>query len=183
MESWWRRVIVSVMRKHPSFRAATAGTGETKNNQACAPLPERDRSTATGTPRAAHVSTNRRRPPARPACRSPQPETSMSRRRAEGRRRQPDRLAGVRRPRGRSAAGTPGSRNPRRSTCGLRRSPWGTLRTSTRSRTPVRSRTSHSADSATGARTHPRARGTATERGRSSARLRSERRTARRWAL
>ena len=41
--------MVSVMRKQPSLRAATADTGEAKKNHACAPLPERDRSMATGT--------------------------------------------------------------------------------------------------------------------------------------
>lgn len=50
IESWCRRDMVSVIRKQPSLRAATADTGDVKNNQACAPLPERDRSIATGTP-------------------------------------------------------------------------------------------------------------------------------------
>ncbi len=48
--------MVSVIRKQPSLRAATAGTGEPKKNQACAPLPERDRSMATGKPCRRQVS-------------------------------------------------------------------------------------------------------------------------------
>ena len=42
----------------PILRAMVADTGAVKKNHACAPLPERDRSTATGTPARLHVSAN-----------------------------------------------------------------------------------------------------------------------------
>jgi hypothetical protein len=39
-------------------RATDAETGSAKKNQACAPFPDRDRSTAIGTPDERHVSAN-----------------------------------------------------------------------------------------------------------------------------
>jgi hypothetical protein len=56
MLSWWRRLIVSVMREQPIWRAVEAATGAEKKNQTWAPLPERDRSTAAGRPCARQVS-------------------------------------------------------------------------------------------------------------------------------
>src|SRR5205085_11417165 len=45
-----QRSIVAVTRSVPRRLASAAGTGSAKKIQACAPLPERDRSMATGTP-------------------------------------------------------------------------------------------------------------------------------------
>src|SRR6266571_3663110 len=48
--------IVAVSRSVPRRLASAAGTGSAKKIQAWAPLPERDRSMATGPPRARAVS-------------------------------------------------------------------------------------------------------------------------------
>jgi len=51
-----RRDIASVRRYDAICRAAAAGTRSAKKNHACAPFPDRDRSTATGNPAARDVS-------------------------------------------------------------------------------------------------------------------------------
>ena len=60
MPSSCRLAIVSVMRWQPILRAVAAATGVAKKNQTCAPLPERERSTATGSPIRRLVCTNAR---------------------------------------------------------------------------------------------------------------------------
>ncbi len=50
MPSSCRLAIVSVMRWQPILRAVAAATGVAKKNQTCAPLPERERSTASRQP-------------------------------------------------------------------------------------------------------------------------------------
>ena len=55
MESSYRRDIVSVSKYDAILRAEVALTGAEKKDQACAPFPERDLSTATGKPRSVQV--------------------------------------------------------------------------------------------------------------------------------
>ena len=52
--------MVSVMMWQPILRAVAAATGVAKKNQTCAPLPERERSTATASPSRRHVCLNAR---------------------------------------------------------------------------------------------------------------------------
>src|SRR5574340_689535 len=58
MPSSWRRDIVSVIKAQPILRAREAWRGSAKKNHTCAPLPDRDRSTAAGRPACLHVATN-----------------------------------------------------------------------------------------------------------------------------
>src|SRR5208283_930045 len=50
--------MVRVNNAHPSLRASTPDTGRSKNIQTCAPFPDRERSTETGTWNCLQVATN-----------------------------------------------------------------------------------------------------------------------------